>query len=469
MTWLPTEGRAVSQPSSAQPPNPPRPGLTPAATIGPGLLLASGCGTAVAAVCASGLVALTQQAPGLWAVLAVLCGGALAFGLAHCLARLAEATPSSAGLIAYLARAFGRRAALLIALPYFLLSLFLVGAEATLAGQLASRLLPLPPLSLAVAFVVATWLLCRRGIQISLRAQALCTWALLTGLSLCALIRVCQAVAQGSLFASLTADSPSLSGFLAAVAQSLFLFMGFELVTSQTAPVPPGTLRRALLGSVGLLTAFYALLALALAAGDRSPLGPNATLPQLALAQQAAGLPAVATIALLSLLASYTSFNGALLAFSRLSAALASLGSLPRRWAQIDRGSLLPQRALSVLLGLCLLATVVVQRGDLLWPAIVAAAPAAALVYAALALARAALPSDQRSPKSRLRLARGAARMLAALFLGLAFAAPLSLFFPSEQSAAPPASPRTVLVILACAFFLSLAPALAQRRRRTQP
>ena len=60
-----------------------------------GVLLASGCGTAVAAVCATGIVSITGSAPGLWACLAVLTAGGLAWLLAGCFARLARPSPAA--------------------------------------------------------------------------------------------------------------------------------------------------------------------------------------------------------------------------------------------------------------------------------------------------------------------------------------------------------------------------------------
>ena len=55
---------------------------------------------------------------------------------------------------------------------------------------------------------------------------------------------------------------PSFPGFIAAVGQALFLFMGFELLTSQAENAPPAAIAKSLTGTVAVLTAFYALLAL---------------------------------------------------------------------------------------------------------------------------------------------------------------------------------------------------------------
>src|SRR5262249_38128397 len=149
---------------------------------GAGLLLLTGCGTAVASVCAVGLFAIERLVGGIWSALAVLTGGALALLLSRRFARMAGVVPGTAGLIAYLSRGLGGRGGLLLALPYLLLSLFLIGAEATVIGLLIARVSGLPSLLGALAFLVGTWALCRAGLHLSLRAQAVATAALLLSL-----------------------------------------------------------------------------------------------------------------------------------------------------------------------------------------------------------------------------------------------------------------------------------------------
>lgn len=423
------------------------------ATTSPALLLASACGTAIAAVCATGLLSLTGSAPGIWAGLAVLCGGVLAWLLANALAFLAAQVPSRAGLLAYLGRGLGRRAALLLTLPYLLASLFLVGAEASVVGRLLARAAGGPAALHAFGFIVITYLLCRRGIQLGLRLQALCTVLLMAGLALLALSSLAPALHTGSLWPRLFIAPPSLSGFIGAVSQALFLFMGFELITSQTQPSETGLLRGALRGSALLLTGFYALLALAFVASalaDPAHIadlgGHGALVPQLALAEAAAGRPAVWLIAGLSLLASYTSVNGALLSLSRLMAALATLGYLPAQHAQIDAASLLPQRALRGLLLVALLATAVIHWGGLLLPAILATAPLAALVYAGLAWAQQApVFASAPQPRRRRLVGRGLALVFTTIALG-------SIAALADQ----PTLARPVLILLFVAYAATL-------------
>ena len=106
-------------------------------------------------------------------------------------------------------------------------------------------------------------------------------------------------LSAGLIVARLARPAPSLVAFITAVVQALFLFMGFELVTSQGEPVSAPTLRTALRGGVLLLTLFYGLLSVALVASGlpdphgRRPDLSTAAVPQLVLAEQAAGRAAV--------------------------------------------------------------------------------------------------------------------------------------------------------------------------------
>src|SRR5262245_6755705 len=126
------------------------------ARVGTATLVATGCGTAIASVCAAGLFQIERLVGGLWSVAAVLCAGLCCAWLARALARLVAVVPSGAGLLAYLSRGFGRPAGIALVLPYVFLTLFLVGAEATIIGLLGARLLGLPGFAGALFFLVGT-------------------------------------------------------------------------------------------------------------------------------------------------------------------------------------------------------------------------------------------------------------------------------------------------------------------------
>src|SRR5262245_37975244 len=121
---------------------------------GTGSLVAVSCGTAIASICSVGVFEIERLLGGAWSVAAVLVAGVCCFGLARACARMTEVLPSGAGPLAFVARGLGRRAALVLVLPYLLLTLFLAGAEAMIVGVLFARLVPVPPAIGAILFLV---------------------------------------------------------------------------------------------------------------------------------------------------------------------------------------------------------------------------------------------------------------------------------------------------------------------------
>lgn len=375
--------------------------VSPAKRPGDVALLASGSGTAMASVCAVGLFQIEQLVGGLWAVGAVLVAGLLCIFLAHVFSRLMHVIPTGAGLIAYVSRALGKRRGVIAVAPYLLLMLFLVGFEALIVGALFAHLFPLPAFIGALVFLVGTWAVCQAGLRIGYRAQALATGGLffsLIGVSLLALI---SAGERGELESLLFMKGPGVFEFAAAVGQALFLFMGFELLTSHVEIASKQSIKKALLGSVVVLIIFYSIIALGISCLVLDPSAESGVLfvPQLAIAQQAGGTTTVILIAIVCILASFSSFNGALLALSRLTYALASQGVLPRSLAQMDPRTLTARSALNTLLLLAIVFTSIIYLFALYEAAIFAAAIAAALVYSVACFIRERQPFREQGRK----------------------------------------------------------------------
>ena len=425
-------------------------------------LVATSCGTAVAAVCALGLFQIERTLGGVWSVAAVLVAGLACAALARAFGRLAAVVPSGASHLAYLARAFGRPTGIAVAAPYFLLTLTLVGAEATVVGLVVARLTPLPVPVGAFLFLVGTWSICRAGIQVGYRAQAVATWTLLLGLAALSLEAIVAAGARGELGARLVPPVPDVVAFVAGVGQALFLFMGFELVTAQAEVASPLTVRRALGVSVGILAVFYGIVSLGFSCLSGSPRA-DGFVPQLALAEETGGPLALVLVALLSVLASFTSFNGALLSLSRFVYALASQGALPRQLAGVDPTTLVPRPAVNALLAAAIGATALVIVGEGIAVSILAAAVSASVMYAGALLARQRRPFAESGRRVGPRLlgatlalllaglgaavildagaARGGLVALLALAYGLAVVAAQRATRPVRPAARPFAAP----------------------------
>jgi amino acid transporter len=371
--------------------------------VGTGALVAVGCGTAIAAVCCIGVFQIEHLLGGVWSVLAVVVAGVGCGFLSRILGRLCSVVPSGAGLLAYFSRGFGRARGLAIAGPYLLLCLLLIGVEAVIVGVLVARVVPVPPIASGLVFIVGTWAMCRAGLRIGYRAQAISTWALVACLSALATLALARSGIRGELVARLFPAPPSMGQLASATGQALFLFMGFELLTSQVEVASsPRAVRSALAASVVVLTGFYALVSLGFSCLDHAPVGSAARLiPQIAIAEQTGSRAAVYAVIALSLLASFTSVNGALLALSRFVYALAAQNVLPRRLGRIEPRSLVPRNALAALLVLSVAALLLATRSGMLEPAICAAAITASFVYAALAWVRERSPFREAAGRSR--------------------------------------------------------------------
>jgi amino acid transporter len=414
--------------------------MKPAKTAAPGplTLVATGCGTAIACVCALGLGELERRLGGLWSVLAIAAAALLCAALARALGRLSTVVPSGAGLMAFLSRGLGRRFGLLLMLPYVALVMALVAVEARIVGAVSARLLPISPAVGALAFLVWTWAIARGGLRLGLRAQAVATGVLMVGFSLLALAGVIGAAHRPDFAVHLLPAAPSPLAFLGGVGQALFLFMGFELVTNQVELVrAPGAIGSALSRSVRLLTVFYALMALAFSTIALPPPAPGLgadgdwLTPQLDLGA-ATGSPIVAAaIGLLCMLASFTSFNGALLTLSRLVYALAAQGMLPRRLARMDAKRMVPPDALAALLAAAVALTFLLSTRGLIDAVLAGSAAAAGLVWAAATAVRERPPFVEPGRPRRHRIVAFAVASLFVVFGCGALVESLSLPTPT--------------------------------------
>lgn len=394
--------------------------LPPADGPGVAALAATGAGTAMASVCAIGLFAIEDLVGGLWSVAAVLIAGLLCSWLARVFARLAAIIPSGASMIAYAIRGLGHRTGMLLVLPYFLAMLLLAGFEAIVVGELSARIVPLPPLLGAVLFLIGTWAICRAGLRIGYRTQAAATAALFVLLVSVSVVQMFQAAELGLLHERLLPAPPHPAAFLAAVGQALFLFMGFELITAHAEVARRGAVGPALRSSVVVLTVFYATLALGFASMPDLPASSAGIIvPQLAIASQVAVPGAVLAVAVICILASFTSYNGALLGLSRFTYSLARQGLLSRRLAVLHPRTLTARPALGALLATTMVSTAAIYALDLYLPVIFAAAVAASLLYATMAFV------CQREPflkQDRPWFAQAIGATIALLLLGLAIA-----------------------------------------------
>jgi len=359
---------------------------------GYGALLASAAGTAMATVCALGLFSIERLVGGVWSVAAIVLAGLACAVLARSFADMTHVLPSGAGPLAFIARTLGKSASLIVVMPYLLLMLLLVGVESMIVGELLAMLCPIPVELGAVVFIVGTWGTCRAGIRIGYMAQSVSTWALVLLIVGLAIVLIVETAASGQLGARLWTPAPDPSAFVAAVGQALFLFMGFELVSCQvTVARDKRDVSRALQGSVLVLAVFYAAFSVTLSVmpGGALPTSVDTVfVPQILIAEQSSGIETVLLVTVACLAASFSSFNGGLLALSRFAQALSVQGALPRTLGTMNPRTLLPTHALDLLLVLSLVFTALVYAFDLYRAVLLASAVAVAIMYAVIAISR---------------------------------------------------------------------------------
>jgi APA family basic amino acid/polyamine antiporter len=397
--------------------------ITPVAAagrVGTGSLVAVGSGTAVASVCVIGLFEIEHLVGGIWSVLALATAGAICLFMAYVFARLSDVMPSGAGLITYASRAFNRAFGMAVVVPYLLLMMFLVGFESLIVGGLMERLFDIPAIAGAALFIVATWAVCRSGLRLGYQTQSWATIALFIGLAGVSLMLLIGSAQRGELAMRLFRQVPSVAAFINAVGQALFLFLGFELLTSHVEVARPGAVSRALPLSVYVLFVFYAIVSLGFSVLIQVTNTHTGAIfvPQVAAAEQAGGIPMVAAVALICILASFTSFNGALLALSRFVYALAAQGLLPRHLAILDH-KLVARPALTVLLVTALSMTLTVYLLGLHQALILAAAVTASFVYGVSTVTREREPFRGKPNPLRRWMAYAVALGLFGLGLGV--------------------------------------------------
>lgn len=395
---------------------------TRAARASAATLTLTASGTAMASVCAVGLLQLEQQVGGVWSVVAIVIAGALCGTVAVALGRLSNIVPSGAGLLAYFSRGLNRRIATLLMVSYLFVMLLLVGIEALIVGTLVAQLVPVPRLAGALGFLLVTWLVCRQGIHVGYRSQTVATVALFVCLVALSIAAIATAAQHGDAAARLWPAPPPATAMVTAVGQAVFLIMGFELVTSHAEVAAPRAVSRALGLSVVVLVVFYAVIALGLASLDAVGRvdGGALIVPQIALAAQSGHRLVMVGVVVICLIASFTSFNGALLGVSLFSRALARQGVLPRSLSGVDPRTMTARPALNALFALTTLFTLLTDAFTIFQAVILGAAIVTAGVYSAVLWTR-ERPPFREPDRRRLRaLGSGAIAIgFAALGLGV--------------------------------------------------
>ncbi|HCW51255.1 MAG TPA: amino acid transporter, partial [Clostridiales bacterium] len=177
------------------------------------------------------------------------------------------------------------------------------------------------------------------------------------------------------------------SGFIQAVAYSVYLFIGFEWVTplaEETADIR--VLPRAMPIAVALLALSYALWTTVMVTFvPLAELAGSAT-PHLLFAEALAGPTGLLIVGVVSALATFTSFNAGMMGNSRLVYGMAREGVLPRALSRIHLTYFTPWAALSFMFAVELVLALVLAVTGAFTIAILMAAIIECVIYCLVAL-----------------------------------------------------------------------------------
>jgi amino acid transporter len=353
-------------------------------------LLALGSGTSLACVCVLGIAIVRDTVPGLWSFAALALAFAICRVIAGTFAHLVRTVPSGAGMFAFIAKAWGSSAAIVVIGPYVILMILMGALEALIIGHLLRRWFPLPAELLAATFAIICSLMCMGGVRLGFRIQAAATALLVVGILMGSAWLLYRTPGGAFFWLRIPTSSPAASGFANATGQCVFLFMGFELICAQVESSAAERVSWALKTVVWLLALVYAIALLAANTVSLSDLTRRAIPRLISIDDFGRGREAAVALFIaagLGMLASLTSLNGAFMGLSRLIALLGTQRVLPRSLGYIHPGSLTPRRAMTALLLAILLAIGIIARLDLFRPTMFAAAISAALFYALAILA----------------------------------------------------------------------------------
>ncbi|MFZ5814111.1 MAG: APC family permease [Bacillota bacterium] len=319
--------------------------------VGLPTVIATSAGLALATVSLTANVQIGLSLPGASGWLAILAAGLISVLAAWCFAELVGLFPTAAGIKLFIEKAFGERAALICATLYVGITVLIVGSEAFILASVLAYAFPGVPRALWVLlFLTAMALINIRGISLSGWAQDLTTYLMVLvigGLSLWALLRpgapaVPEPFALGSGFS-----------LAQAIALGIFLYLGFEWVTPLAEEVTDIRLiPRGMLAGLGLLALVYGLLHVGMTTWVAKGELAASPIPHVLFGEAAFGRTGLLLVALISTLASVTSFNAGLMTASRFLYAMARDAAAPRLLARLHPDWATPWVSILLLYGL---------------------------------------------------------------------------------------------------------------------
>ncbi len=308
-------------------------------TLGLRTVVSTGAGMALATVNYVAFIELASYLAGHSAWIAILTSGLMAVFAGSCFSELNSMYPSAAGIKLYIEKAFGERAAIVIAGVYVMGQLSIVGAEIYVLSQaLGQGFTFMPPVLWAVAFGLLLLYLNYRGIKIAGTTQDIIAYGMFIGLiaiSIYGFYRIDFHIARPFAIGS-------LDGFIQAVAIGIACFIAFEwVVTISEEVMDVKIIPKGMMLSLGLLAITYALFSTAMTSVlDKQQLAwvlkpEGLPIPHLLYGKKLLGSFGLYFMIAMALLASLTSLNAGVMTASRFLYAMARDWSIPKLLAKL--------------------------------------------------------------------------------------------------------------------------------------
>ncbi len=313
------------------------------------------------AFCSSTFVAQMQVASfvaGESAWIAIMISGFMCLLAAMCFSELNGQLPSAAGIRLFFARAFGDKTGITVSLLYMAVIMGVIGAESYIIASILHEVLPaIPPLVWILLLISVVATINIRGVKLAGGFQDVLTYGMILSLLLMAFL----AFTTHKVTFTALATPGDIEGLVNAVALGVFLFVGFEWVTPLAEEVTDNKyIARGMMLAIGMLSIVYALFTVAMTSAVPKDILVASPIPHFIFAETVLGKPGVVWVLILSLAATFTTFNAGLISVSRFMYASARENILPKVFSTISLRFLTPWVSILTLFGVGVVLSIVV-------------------------------------------------------------------------------------------------------------
>jgi len=303
-------------------------------------VISASTGMAIATSCYVAGLQVATILVGELAWISILVAGFFCLLSALCFSELTALYPTAAGIKLFIHHAFSEKTSIVIGMFYVLLGISMVGAESYLISSVLSSVFSIinpfyDKLLWTVVFILFIMAINFRGVFLSGLMQDIMTYAMvafMVGVSV-------YAFATIDINFSLAAKSAkfTLENVMQAAAVGVFLYVGFEWVAPLAEETTDyKTIGKGMLWAVGLLSVTYSMFIVAMYSGlTTAQLESGTPIPHILFGKNLFGAAGLATFAVMSILASLTSFNTGILNTSRFAYAMGRDNVLPRAFSRL--------------------------------------------------------------------------------------------------------------------------------------